>query len=380
MGSDITKNSDYLEWLKELKHKIRQSQLKAAVAVNTAMLEFYWWLGADIVERQKTAKWGSGFLKQLSIDLMTEFPEMKGFSHNNLQYIKRWYQFYSRDIPNCGTACSTIELPPVAQLSNPDEIIKMEQDVPHPNYSQPVDTLFQIPWGHNLVIISRCKDVEEALFYIRKTIENNWSRSVLTHQIESGLFERQGKAMTNFSKTLPAPQSDLAQQIIKDPYNFDFLTLTEDYNERELEQGLVQHVTRFLIELGAGFAYMGKQVLIQVGERDFFIDLLFYHTRLHCHVVIELKTVDFEPEHAGKLNFYIKAVDEKLRKEGDNPTIGILLCKHKDKLVAEYALSDINKPMGVSEYQLIHSLPDNLKSSLPSIEEIEAEFSGNLEC
>lgn len=380
MERDITKNSDYLEWLKELKQKIRQSQLKAAVAVNTAMLEFYWWLGADIVERQKNAKWGSGLLKQLSADLMAEFPEMKGFSHNNLQYIKRWYLFYSMDIQNCGTSCSTIGQQPAAQLSKPDTIIKMEQAVPYPNCPQLVDTLFQIPWGHNLVIISRCKDVKKALFYIRKTIENNWSRSVLTHQIESCLFERQGKAMTNFSKTLPAAQSDLAQQIIKDPYNFDFLTLTEDYNERELEQGLVEHVTRFLIELGAGFAYMGKQVLIQVGERDFFIDLLFYHTRLHSHVVIELKTVDFEPEHAGKLNFYIKAVDEMLRKEGDNPTIGILMCKHKDKLVAEYALSDINKPMGVSEYQLTHSLPDNLKSSLPSIEEIEAEFSGNLEC
>lgn len=346
MGSDITKSSDYLEWLKELKKKIRQSQLKAAVAVNTALLEFYWGLGADIVGKQKSAKWGSGFLERLSQDLMAEFPDMKGFSKRNLEQIRRWYLFYNTEL----------------------EFAK-----------QPATQLFNIPWWHNVVIVSKCKTIKKAIFYIQKTIENNWSRSVLTHQIESGLYERQGKAMTNFIKTLPTPQSDLAQQIIKDPYNFEFLTLTEDYNERELEQNLIQHITKFLLELGAGFAYMGKQVTIQVGERDFFLDLLFYHTRLHCHVVIELKTVDFEPEHAGKLNFYIKAVDEKLRKDGDNPTIGILLCKNKDKLVVEYALSDINKPMGVSEYQLTQSLPDDLKSSLPSIEEIEAEFSGDLD-
>lgn len=354
MGSDIQVNTQYREWLKELKQKVRKAQLKAAVSVNTALLTFYWELGADIVERQKTAKWGSGFLKQLSVDLMAEFPDMKGFSKRNLERIRKWYLFYMLKNLNCDTACDAIG-------------------------QQPVEKVIQIPWGHNLVIISKCKDIEAALFYIQKTIENNWSRSVLTHQIESGLYERQGKAITNFDKTLPAPQSDLAQQIIKDPYNFDFLTLTENYRERELEQGLIQHVTRFLIELGAGFAYMGKQVQLQVGERDFFLDLLFYHTQLHCYVVIELKTGDFEPEHAGKLNFYIKAVDEQRRQKGDNDTIGILLCKRKDKLVAEYALSDINKPMGVSEYQLTQSLPDNLKSSLPSIEEIEAEFCGDFD-
>jgi len=277
---------------------------------------------------------------------MAEFPDMKGFSKRNLEQIRRWYFFYNADF----------------------EFAK-----------QPATQLFNIPWWHHVVIVSKCKTTPKAFFYMGKTIENNWSRSVLTHQIESGLYEREGKAMTNFSKSLPAPQSDLAQQIIKDPYNFDFLTLTENYNERELEQNLIQHVTKFLLELGAGFAYMGKQVPVQVGERDFFLDLLFYHTRLHCHVVIELKTVDFEPEHAGKLNFYIKAVDEKIRKDGDNPTIGILLCKNKDRVVVEYALSDIHKPMGVSEYQLTQALLANLKSSLPSIEEIEAELIGDLD-
>ncbi len=379
MGSKVITDTQYRQWLKDLKQRVRKAQLKAAVSVNTALLTFYWELGADIVERQKTATWGSGFLKQLSADLIVEFPEMKGFSHNNLQYIKRWYLFYSRDISNCGTGCSTIAQSVAEKLQNPDALPKVEQLVPHSKWSQIVEKLVKIPWGHNLVIISRCVEMEEALFYVQQTIENNWSRNVLTHQIESGLYERQGKAITNFDKTLPAPQSDLAQQIIKDPYNFDFLTLTEDYKERELEQGLIEHVTKFLIELGAGFAYLGKQVPVQVGEREFFLDLLFYHTQLHCYVVIDLKIGDFEPEFAGKLNFYIKAVDEQLRQEGDHDTIGILLCKNKDKLVAEYALSDINKPIGVSEYQLTQALPDNLKSSLPSIEEIEAEFCGNLD-
>ncbi len=341
--SNIIQNKEYLNWLAELKDKVRKSQLKAAVAVNNALLEFYWTLGADIVEKQKNTAWGSGFLNQLSQDLILEFPDMKGFSKRNLEQIRRWYLFYSGD-------------PQIAK--------------------QPATQLFNVPWWHNVVIVSKCKTTTEACFYLQKTIENNWSRSVLTHQIESDLYKREGKAISNFSKTLPLPQSDLAHQIIKDPYNFDFLTLTENYNERELEQNLVQHITKFLLELGTGFAYMGKQVPIQVGKKDFFLDLLFYHTRLHAHVVVELKTTEFEPEHAGKLNFYIKAVDEQLRKEGDNPTIGILLCKDKDKLVVEYALSDILKPMGVSEYQLTQVLPNEFKSSLPAIEEIEAEMSG----
>jgi len=357
MASNITKNTQYQGWLEKLKQKLSQTQLKAAISVNTALLKFYWELGADIVEKQKTAQWGSGFLKQLSHDLITEFPDMKGFSLRNIKYIRQWYLFY--------TQANSIGQQAVAQLENEKLDIIM---------TPPVSLLFQIPWGQNLAVISKSKNVTEALFYVQKTIENNWSRSILVHQIESNLYERQGNAVTNFAETLPIPQSELARQIIKDPYCFDFLTLTNDYNERQLENELIQHITKFLIELGSGFAYMGKQVPLQVGERDFFLDLLFYHARLHCYLVIELKTVDFEPEHAGKLNFYIKAVDEQLRKDGDNPTIGILLCKNKDKLVAEYALSDINKPMGVSEYKLTQALPDKLKSNLPSIEEIEAEL------
>lgn len=373
MNNALNRTAEYRDWLKDLKLRVRQAQLKAAVQVNSALLTFYWELGADIAERQKSAKWGSGFLKQLSADLMAEFPDMKGFSLNNLQYIRRWYLFYTESLSKCGTACAAIEQQPGAQLPESSEVPIMEQPVPQLE-SPLVVKLVQIPWGHNLSIISKCADVEEALYYVGKTIEHNWSRSVLVHQIESGLYQREGKAITNFADTLPAPQSDLAQQLIKDPYAFDFLTLTEGCNERELEQALTEHITRFLLELGAGFAFVGRQKMLQVGERDFFLDLLFYHTKLHCYVVVELKMDEFEPEFAGKLNFYLKAVDEQLRGEGDEPTIGILLCKSRDQVVVEYALSDIHKPIGVSKYELTRALPDNLKPSLPSIEELEAEL------
>ncbi len=344
---------DYKVWLGELKQKFQQTQLKAAVQVNANLLEFYWGLGKDIVDKQANATWGDGFLKQLSHDLMREFPDVKGFSLRNMAFIRQWYLFWNQE--------SVIVKQPVSQLSQ-----------------QLVDQLTQIPWGHNLKIIAKCKNRTEALYYVQQTQVHGWSRSVLTHQIESGLWQRDGKAVNNFAATLPAIQSDLAQQTLKDPYVFDFLTLSNDYTERELEQNLVKHITAFLLELGAGFAYVGKQVPLQVGERAFFLDLLFYHIHLHCYVVIELKTTDFEPEYAGKLNFYLKAVDEILRQDGDAATIGMLLCKGQDKMVAEYALSDINKPIGVSAYQLTQSLPENLQSQLPSIEDIEQELAGEL--
>lgn len=356
---ELIKSKEYNSWLKNLKQKVRKAQLKAAVSVNTTLLEFYWELGSDIVDRQKNSAWGSGFLKQLSKDLISEFPDMKGFSEVNLSFIRRWVLFFTACFHNSVTACDEIEKQKDSSF-NITEIIKL---------------ITQIPWGHNREIIGKCHNVNMALYYVQKTIEHGWSRSVLVHQIESNLYEREGKAITNFSQVLPKPQSDLAQQILKDPYKFDFLALTEDYNERELEKGLLEHITKFLLELGAGFAFIGRQKELKVGSREFFIDLLFYHTKLHSYVVVELKTGEFEPEFAGKLNFYIKAVDEQIKTDNDEPTIGILLCKTHDKLVVEYALSDMHKPMGVSEYQLTHSLPENLKSSLPSIEEIEAELS-----
>lgn len=336
----IATQHDYTHWLGELKSRFTQVQLKAAVAVNASLLQFYWELGQDIVEQQRNRQWGDGFLVQLSHDLSHEFPAIKGFSLRNLKYIRQWFLFWS------------------------------EQAIGQ----QAVAQLHSIPWGHNLAIIAKCKRRDEALYYVQNTLAYGWSRSVLTHQIESGLWQREGKAISNFAATLPAMQSDLAVQTLKDPYIFDFLSLGKAHTERELELGLIQHITQFLLELGAGFAYIGRQVPLQVGERDFFLDLPFYHTRLHCYLVVELKTTDFEPEHAGKLNFYIKAVDEQMRQPGDAPTIGLLLCKDKDQLVAQYALSDIHKPMGIASYQLTHTLPDTLLASLPSIEAIEREF------
>ncbi|CAA6820289.1 MAG: FIG074102: hypothetical protein [uncultured Sulfurovum sp.] len=333
--------TEYKEFIQRIKVKAQQAQIKASVRVNSTLIEFYWELGSEIVEKQKRSKWGSLFLTNMSQDLTHEFPNMKGFSKRNLELIRKWYLYYSEY----------------------ESITK-----------QAVSQLPLIPWGHNIVIMQKSKNIEEALFYVQKTIENNWSRSVLVHQVESLLYERQGKALSNFSSTLPKPQSDLANEILKDPYNFDFLTLTEDYKERELENALIENVSSFLLELGSGFAFIGKQKHIQVGERDFYIDLLFYHTQMHCYVVIELKTVDFEPEFAGKLNFYLKAVDMEIKSDKDEPTIGILLCKGKDKTLVEYALSDIHKPMGVSEYELTHVLPKELESSLPSIEAIEEEL------
>ena len=340
MASDINP-VDYRQWVGDLKARFRQVQLKAAVAVNTEMLLFYWELGADIVAQQASQSWGSGFLENLSRDLMQEFPEMKGFSKRNLELVRQWYRYWSKD--------AVIAKQAVAQL-------------------------IAIPWGHNLAIIAKCQLPQQALYYVQQTQHHGWSRAVLTHQIESGLWQREGRAVTNFGDTLPVPHSDLAAQTLKDPYLFDFLSLTKEHSERELELGLTEHISQFLLELGAGFAYVGRQVPLQVGEREFFLDLLFYHTRLHCYVVIELKTGDFEPEYAGKLNFYLKAVDEHLRHEGDQPSIGLLLCKSKDRLVAEYAVSDIHKPMGIASYELTHALPEALRDKLPSVERLEREL------
>jgi len=351
MKQALTQDKAYSTWLKELKQKVRLVQIKAAVKVNSELLRFYWELGRDIVDKQKNTKWGDGFLKQLSQDLSSTFPDMKGFSKRNLELIRKWYRFWSD---------STLIAKQLATQTESVHIIP----------------IFQIPWWHNIVIITKIQNSDKALFYVNKTIQNNWSRSVLTHHIESDLFKREGKAVTNFEATLPAPQSDLAREILKDPYNFDFLTLTEKHNEKELENALVNHVTKFLLELGVGFSYIGRQYKLEINGDEFFIDLLFYHVKLHCHVVVELKSVKFKPEFAGKLNFYVSAVDGILKSEQDNSTVGILICKSKNNTVVEYALKDVHKPIGVSEYIIIKNLPDEFKSSLPSIEEIEAELSG----
>ena len=354
MSSEELSVADYREWIGDLKARFRSVQLKAAVAVNSELLAFYWELGSDIVAKQNTRAWGSGFIKQLSHDLMAEFPAVKGFGLANVKYIRQWVEFWSDQ---------AIGQQPVGQLAN--------QPV---SQLPPLPALLTIPWGHNLAILTKCKERDQATFYVEATLRHGWSRTILVHQIESDLWRRQGAAQTNFPAVLPPAESALATQVMKDPYVFDFLSVGVEHDERELERDLVAHITQFLIELGAGFAYVGRQVPLQVGDRDFFLDLLFYHLHLRCYVVVELKTVDFEPEFAGKLNFYLTAVDEIMRTEADGPTIGLLLCKNKHGLVAEYALRDINKPMGVSTYTLSQMLPDALRDQLPSIEDLQREL------
>lgn len=375
----MLKNKDYIIWLNEFKTKIRASQIKAAVQVNSELLLLYWDLGKMIDEKLSKAKWGSAVLEQLSKDLMSEFPEMKGFSKANLYFIQRWYLFYNQEIKKVSQVVTQIQtaLKMSQVVTQNKELKKLDKK----SNSLTPDSILQliklIPWGHNREIISKCKDIKEALFYVAETIQHNWSRAVLLHQIESGLYKRQGEAINNFKLTLPKLQSDLAKETLKDPYNFDFLTLSKEVLERDMEKALVEHITKFLLELGAGFAFVGKQYQLEVGGEDFYIDLLFYHLKLRCYVVVELKTTKFKPEYAGKLNFYLSAVDDLLKTKADKPTIGILICKEKNKIMAEYALKDIKKPIGVSEYKLTEAIPKEFKSSLPSIEELEKELEGD---
>ncbi len=337
--------SGYSKFISHLKEKIRASQLKAAVSINKEMVLLYWEIGKEIVNKQKQEGWGTKTLEKVALDLQNEIPGVEGFSRSNLFRMKAFYLSYEKVAQ------------PVRQL----------EDLP----------IFSIPWGHNIVLIQRIKAEKERLWYASMTIAEGWSRNALTHSIESNLYKRHSRAITNFKERLPPPQSKLATETLKDPYNFDFLELTNEHIEKDVEDGLLNHVEKFIRELGQGFALVGRQVPLQVSDKDFYIDLLFYHLKLRCFVVIELKAVDFKPEFAGKMNFYLSAVDDLLRHETDNPTIGILICKKKDNFIAEYALRDINKPMGVAEYQakIVSSLPKKLKGSLPTIKEIELELS-----
>lgn len=372
--------SEYKHWLGELKQRIRQSQIKAAVKVNTELLQLYWQLGGEIVERQQNAKWGDSFLKQLSEDLNAEFPEMKGFSIRNLQLICKWHNYYSQYFINTKQLVSQLKLSQTEHLASPSEKPFRTQPVPEiaANTKQVVsqfeNEFFSIPWGHHILIMQRCKEMDKAMFYIHKTLENNWSRSVLDWQIDSNLFERQGKAVSNFSFTLPKPQSDLAQQITKDPYIIDIMGVRQEMQERELEAHLDKHISQYLLELGKGFTYYGHQIQLKVGDETFYIDQLFYHVRLHCYVVVELKATAFKPEHVGQLNFYVNAVNALMRSEGDNPTIGLLICKDKNDVVAEYTLQSVNSPIGVSSMKIYDQLTADYKSALPTTEEIEAEI------
>ncbi len=331
---------DYAAFVEEIKGRIRSAQLRAVVAANRELILLYWQIGREILERQRQQGWGAKVIDRLATDLRHAFPELKGFSARNLKYMRA-----------------------------------LAEAFPDPHFVQEV--LAQITWYHAITLLDKVKDAGEREWYIRKTIEHGWSRAVLVHHVETGLYHRQGRAVTNFERTLPPPQSDLAQQLLKDPYTFDFLTLADDAREKELERGLMVHLRQFLLELGVGFAFVGQQVPLAVGGEDFYLDLLFYHCRLHCYVVVDLKMQPFQPEFAGKMNFYLSAVDDLLRDPAiDQPTIGLILCREKNRLVAEYALRDVAKPIGVADFEtrLLQSLPEHLRGSLPTVEELEQEL------
>jgi len=342
--NSIKLDSEYASFLKDLKHKIKTTQLKAIKAVNSELVLLYWEIGNQILIKQQNAKWGSKILAVLSHDLQNAFPEMKGFSISNLKRMRLFSRTY-------------------------------------PDFKIGPQAVGQLPWGHISLLLERIKVKKAHDWYAHQVLEYGWSRSVLEIHISQNLYERQSglsQKVSNFADKLPAPQSDLAQQSLKDPYIFDFLTMGEGAYEREIEKELTTHITKFLLELGTGFAFVGRQVPIEVGGENFKIDMLFYHLKLRCYVVIELKARQFKPTDAGQLNFYLTAVDEKIRNPDDNPTIGILLCQSRNKVLAEYALRNVSSPMGVSEYQLTRMMPKNLKTSLPTIEEIEKELSADL--
>jgi len=327
----------YREFLHGLKLRIQQAQLKATLAVNRELILLYWQIGRDILERQERAGWGARIVERLAQDLHREFPDVRGFSPRNFKYMRAFAEAW------------------------PDEAIVQQ-------------LVAQLPWGHNVRLLDKVQDPAERAWYVEQAIQNGWSRNILVMQIESGLYRRQGKAQTNFAHTLPSLQSDLAQQLLKDPYNFDFLTLSREAHEKDLETALVTQIRKFLLELGVGFSFVGSQYPLEVGGQDFRIDLLFYHLKLRCFVVIDLKMGAFQPEDSGKMNFYLSAVDDLLRHPDDKPTIGLVLCRTKNRIVAEYALRDISKPLGISEFRYLEQLPEDLKGTLPTIEELEAEL------
>lgn len=338
-------DGEYKKWIKEVSNRFRASQVKAASKVNIEMLKFYYYLGSEIADRQEENHYGTAFYEKVSCDLKKELPDIHSFSVTNLKYMVYFYELYKED-SNCPQTGDNLE-----------------------------DIIFLIPWGHHKLIMGRCRNnKKKALFFVNKTLENNWSRAVLLNFLDTDLYERQGKAVTNFAQTLPEIQSDLAQAITKDPYNFDFLTLRDKYDEKELKDALMEKVQSFLLELGTGFAYVGREVRIKVGLKEKFIDLLFYNTRLHCYVVVEVKSGEFDSSNMGQLGTYVVAVNYQIKTEYDNPTIGLVVCKGMDKIEAQYALEASSQPLGVSSYELSKLVPDEFKGSIPTIEEIEGDL------
>jgi predicted nuclease of restriction endonuclease-like (RecB) superfamily len=397
-------DANYIEWLNKIKKKIRSAQIRTVLAANRTLIEFYYELGESITKNQLETNWGDGFLQQLSKDLKSEFPDMGGLSFTNLRYCRLFYKYFLI-CPQSGDKLENVDIqsnviyPQLAdKLGNVDilpnvicpqvvdklEKVDIQSNIIYPQTGDKLeqqpnanilrDVVFNLPWGHIKVIISKIKDINIARFYFEQAIQNGWSRDTLELQIKSELHKRQGKSITNFSQILPETTSDLAQQALKDPYVFDFMAMTKPYNERDIENQLISHLSKFMLELGKGFAFVGQQYHLEIADNDYYIDLLFYNIPLKCYVVIELKNTKFIPEYAGKLNFYLSAVDTLLKKDDDNPTIGILLCRDKNNIEAEFSLRDVNKPIGVSEYVLLENLPKDLQGSLPTVQEIEDEL------
>lgn len=348
-------DKDYKQWVATLGKRFRQSQIKAAVSVNSEMLRFYWELGRDIVEMQAEQRWGDKLVRNLSRDLQNEIPDSCGLTIRNIYYCKKFYSTYNQLFTN---------VPQVVAQFRQQKLSQVEAE------------LFAIPWGHHRYILDKCEnDPQKGLFYVRQTLENGWSRAVLLNWMDSGLYERQGKALTNFKVTLPDASSDLAQEITKDPYNFAFAGITGRYNERRMKDALLHNITNFLVELGTGFAYVGREYRLQIGETENFIDLLFYNLRLRCYVAIEVKIDKFDSSDIGQLGTYVTAVNHLLREEGkDNPTIGLLICKSKDNTLAQFALESSSQPLGISEYELQKLYPARIEGTMPTVEEIENEL------
>lgn len=375
MAKGLQKNKVYTTWLSTIKEQIRLAQIKTAIVVNKELLNIYWHIGKEICEQEELSNWGDGLIEQLSIDLLKEFPEVKGFSRTNLYYIKKWYIFYAKNefVPQL---VGQMKHKPSKDIIVPQLVGQLQKNTSKNEMLPQLVAI--IPWGHHREIISKCSTIKEATFYINETAKNNWSRSVLVAQIESKLYKRKGKSINNFDATLPKLQSDLANETFKNPYTFDLLGLPTKITERELENTLIQNIKTFLLELGQGFAYIGKQFPIQVNGDAFYIDLLFYHTRLHCYVVVELKVEDFKPEFVGKLNFYINAVDAQIKSKEDKSTIGLLLCKTPNRVIVEYALKNLKAPLGVSEYKVQADLPKEMQKQLPTIDALKKQLKKKL--
>ncbi len=368
----MTQPIPYKELVAQLKAEIQTTRMKAALSANVHLLVLYWKIGKAILQHQQAEGWGTKIIDNLAKDLRSEFPDIKGISPRNLKYMRAFAEAYPQFVQLPAAQINKTVQQPVGQLEKGQIVQVLLAKLNESEFVQ--QPAAQLPWFHICTLLDKVKDSNERLFYMQKAAAHGWSRNVMVHHIERRLYHRQGAAITNFEATLPQPQSDLARELLKDPYKFDFLNLGDEYKEKDLESALVEHITKFLLELGAGFSYVGRQYHVEVGGDDFYIDLLFYHLKLRCFVVIELKTGKFIPEYASKLNFYLNVVDDVLRHPADSPSIGILICKERNKVVAEYALRGINKPIGVSEFELTEKIPASLKGKLPTIEEIEEEL------